>query len=136
LLLAACVIALQSMQGSVLAARQADEPPAVYQLAAMLSKEYGAGDANRAVVYTWEETRVLEYLHTPVASRQILTYSYFIADVKANPTATILITDHVLNGFEAQVGSLRSKVKAVAFFRSEALFDPVYHDITLYEWIR
>jgi hypothetical protein len=136
LLLAACVIAVQSMQGSVLAARQADEPPAVYQLAAMLSKEYGAGDANRAVVYTWEETRVLEYLHTPVASRQILTYSYFIADVKANPTGTILITDHVLNGFEAQVGSLRSKVKAVASFRSEALFDPVYHDITLYEWIR
>ncbi|QYR22063.1 nucleoporin-interacting protein [Paenibacillus sp. sptzw28] len=136
LVLAACVIAFQSAQGGALAIRQADEPPAVYQLAAMLSKEYGADDTNRAVVYTWEETRVLEYLHTPVANRQILTYSYFIADVKANPAATILLTDHVLNGFEAQVGSLRSKVKAVASFRSEALFDPVYHDITLYEWIR
>ncbi|MBW7459982.1 nucleoporin-interacting protein, partial [Paenibacillus sepulcri] len=134
---AASIIVLQTVQGSTLLKRQSEEQPAVYQLAAALDgMQSHPGTKNRAVVYTWEESRVLDYLHTGVSHRQILTYSYFLADVKANPEAEILLTDHVLSGFEAQAGPLRDKVRLAASFHSEALFDPVYHDIQLYEWIR
>ncbi len=133
-LCAACCLALQAAQGSELVARQADELPAVYQLERGLRQMAADQPARRLVVYTWEETRVLQYLHSPVTNRQIETYSYFMADVQADPQATILLTDHVLKGFEAQVGSLRDCVKPIAEYRSEALFEPVYNDITLYEW--
>ncbi|MFC5647748.1 ArnT family glycosyltransferase [Paenibacillus solisilvae] len=132
-ILAAGIITLQAAQGGLLAAQQASQRPAVYQLAGALQSAPAPGST---VLYTWEETRVLEYLHTPIPSRRIETYNYFIADIQANPDATILLTDHVLKGFEAQVGPLQAKVREVAHYRSQSLFDPVYHDITVYEWIR
>ena len=135
-LLAACVVTLQAIQGGRLAAQQASERPAVYQLADAFRSQAAGGKAGSVVLYTWEETRVLDYLHTPVLQRRIETYNYFIADIKANPAATILLTDHVLRGFEMQVGSLQAKVKPVAHYESQSLFDPVYNQITVYEWKR
>ncbi|MBP3967387.1 hypothetical protein I8J30_32475, partial [Paenibacillus sp. DLE-14] len=134
-LLAACIIALQAVVGGSLVARQAQELPAVYQLEQGLRQLAGDNPASRFVVYTWEEMRVLQYLHSPVTNRRIETYDYFIADVQADPEATILLTDHVLKGFEAQVGSLRDCVQPVAVYRSEELFEPVYNEIRLYKWI-
>lgn len=134
-LIAAGAIALQAARGSGLVARQAAEPPAVYQLAQGLRELAAANPNKRFVVYTYEETRVLDYLRTPVANRRIETYDYFIADVRADPSATILLTDHVLQGFEAQVGSLRNKVRRIATYSSEPLFEPVYNDISVYEWV-
>ncbi|QHT63493.1 hypothetical protein GXP70_28430 [Paenibacillus lycopersici] len=133
--LAAGVIALQAARGGGLVARQASEPPAVYQLADGLRELAAAHPHNRFVVYTWEETRVLDYVRVPVTSRRIETYSYFIADVRADPGATVLLTDHVLKGFEAQAGSLADRVKPIAAYSGDPLFEPVYHDIALYEWI-
>ncbi|SEN62165.1 hypothetical protein [Paenibacillus sp. OV219] len=134
-LCAACVIALQAVAGSALVARQAEEAPAVYQLEQGLRQLAASHTDHRFVVYTWEEMRVLQYLHCPVTNRRIETYSYFLADVQADPTAEILLTDHVLQGFEAQVGSLRDKVQPIAVYRSDPLFEPVYNEITLYRWI-
>ncbi|SFJ25806.1 Dolichyl-phosphate-mannose-protein mannosyltransferase [Paenibacillus sp. UNC496MF] len=133
--LAAGVVALQAARGAALVARQADEPPAVYRLAQGLGELAAAQPDRRFAVYTWEETRVLQYLRVPVANRRIETFAYFMADVQADPGATVLLTDHVLHGFEAQVGSLADKVKPIAEYRGDPLFEPVYHDITLYEWI-
>ncbi|MBB3069039.1 hypothetical protein FHS14_002026 [Paenibacillus baekrokdamisoli] len=132
-LLACCVISLQAAQGGRLAAQQASERPAVYQLADAFTN---SSAARNIVLYTWEETRVLEYLRTPIVHRRIESYNYFIADIKANPKATILLTDHVLKGFEAQVGSLQGKVRQVAYYQSQSMFDPVYNQITVYEWLR
>ena len=132
----ACVVTLQAIQGGRLAAQQASQRPAVYQLADAFRSQAAGGKAGSVVLYTWEETRVLDYLHTPVLQRRIETYNYFIADIKANPAATILLTDHVLRGFEMQVGSLQAKVKPVAHYESQSLFDPVYNQITVYEWKR
>ncbi|NBD26765.1 ArnT family glycosyltransferase [Paenibacillus glycinis] len=134
-LIAAGVVALQAARGGALVARQADEPPAVYQLGQGLRELAAAHPDNRFVVYTYEETRVLDYLHVPVSNRRIETYDYFIADVQADPGATILLTDHVLKGFEAQVGSLAGQVKPIAAYDSDPLFDPVYGHIALYEWV-
>lgn len=134
-LCAACVIALQAVAGSALVARQAEETPAVYQLEQGLRQLAASHTDRRFVVYTWEEMRVLQYLHSPVTNRRIETFSYFLADVQADPTAEILLTDHVLTGFEAQGGSLRDKVQPVAVYRSDPLYDPVYNEITLYKWI-
>ncbi|AZN38575.1 glycosyltransferase family protein [Paenibacillus albus] len=134
-LCAACVIALQATAGSALVARQAEETPAVYQLAQGLRQLADSHSDQRFVVYTWEEMRVLQYLHCPVTNRRIETYAYFLADVQADPKAEILLTDHVLQGFEAQVGSLRDKVQPIAVYRSDPLFEPVYNEITLYRWI-
>ncbi len=133
-LLAACVIALQAGRGASLVSRQAAERPAVYQLADALREMAQQNGGRRIVVYTWEEDRVLDYLRTPVEARQILTYDYFRANTKADGDALILLTDHVLGGFEAQAGPLRDHVKPIRTFRSDPLFEPVYADITLYEW--
>ncbi len=134
-LLAAGVIALQAAVGGALIARQASELPAVYQLDQGLRKLAREKPGERFVLYTWEETRVLQYLRAPVTNRRIETYGYFLADVQADPEATILLTDHVLRGFEAQIGPLRKQVEPVARYRSEGLFEPVYNDITVYKWI-
>ncbi|WP_165822637.1 glycosyltransferase family 39 protein [Paenibacillus montanisoli] len=134
-LLAAGMVALQAAVGGALIARQASELPAVYQLEQGLRELAKAKPEERFVVYTWEETRVLQYLHSPVTNRRIETYGYFLSDVQADPSATILLTDHVLRGFEAQVGPLREQVQPVARYRSDGRFEPVYNDITLYKWI-
>ncbi|REE91452.1 dolichyl-phosphate-mannose-protein mannosyltransferase [Paenibacillus taihuensis] len=134
-LCAACVIALQAAAGSALVERQAVETPAVYQLDQGLRQLAASHTDRRFVVYTWEEMRVLQYLHCPVTNRRIETYSYFLADVQADQGAEILLTDHVLQGFEAQVGPLRDKVEPLAVYRSDPLFEPVYNAITLYKWI-
>ncbi|SFT25380.1 glycosyltransferase family 39 protein [Paenibacillus sp. BC26] len=134
-LLAACIIALQASVGGSLVARQAQELPAVYQLEQGVRQLASDNPSSRFVVYTWEEMRVLQFLHSPVTNRRIETYDYFIADVKADPEATILLTDHVLKGFEAQVGSLEKYVQPIAVYRSEALFEPVYNEIIVYKWI-
>nr|WP_275589170.1 glycosyltransferase family 39 protein [Paenibacillus sacheonensis] len=133
-LAAAGVIALQAAQGGGLVAKQADELPAVYQLDQGLRQMAAEKPDRRMVVYDWEETRVLQYLHTPVTNRRIETYAYFLADVQADPGATILLTDHVLRGFEEQAGPLADHVEPIAVYRSNSLFEPVYDRITLYRW--
>ncbi|MBB6691715.1 nucleoporin-interacting protein, partial [Cohnella xylanilytica] len=131
-LLAVALAAAETTAAARLVARQAEEKPAVYQLADYLR----AKAPEHAIVYTWEEERVLNYLDVPAEARPIFTYAYFVAETEADPNARILLTDSVLRGFRAQADIPDSRVKKLATFRSDSRLDPVYGTLTLYEWVR
>ncbi|WP_052702864.1 glycosyltransferase family 39 protein [Paenibacillus beijingensis] len=133
--LASLVLAVQTGVGIALLSKQAAERPAVYQLADEV-KRLSALHDSKVVVYTWEEARVLEWNRTPPVYREIYTYPYFLAQLAAQPHAAVYLTDHVLDGFRKQAGTLAGHAKARARFESSTLTDPVYGTITLYEWIR
>jgi len=132
-MLAAAALFIQLAEGAELVRKQADERPAVYRLADYAREASAAGE--RIKLYTWEETRVLQYLDVPPVHERILTYAYFRAGLLANPNARVLLTGKVLEGFEAQAGPLRGHVRRIAVFRSDPMLDPVYGTIELYEWI-
>lgn len=125
------IIGFQLTSGAYLLQRQASEVPAVYQL-----HRYASALKEPFVLYTWEETRVLQYLGADYEHERIYTYDYFKATAAARPERRVLITDHVLLGFEQQGQQVREHVKPIAAYHSDSLFDPVYADITLYEWIQ
>ncbi|MDN3018794.1 hypothetical protein PH210_21635 [Paenibacillus sp. BSR1-1] len=113
----------------ILVKAEATESPAIYKMNAYLEKI-----DEPIVLYTWEETRVLQYLHAPYTHKRIETYEFFLSDLKYYHGKTILLTDKVVKGFRAQGVSLDGKITKVSSFQSNELFDPVYHDITLYKW--
>jgi hypothetical protein len=119
----------QLVYGAGLLRKQAEELPAVYQL-----HDYVSSLKPPIVLYTWEETRVLQYLQADYENRRIQTFNYFKAIASANPGKRVLLTDHVLHGFELQDPRVLSQVTPIAEFKSNGLFDPVYANITLYEW--
>jgi hypothetical protein len=120
----------QMVYGTSLAHKQATELPSIYQLTDEVSTY-----SDNLVVYTWEETRVMHYLNAPFSHKRIQTFEYFIEELSAREDQRIFLTNKVLDGFEMQAGDLRQKVHPVATFHSDPLFDPVYHDIVLYEWV-
>ncbi|OEH91926.1 hypothetical protein BFG57_03985 [Bacillus solimangrovi] len=102
--------------------------PATYQLA------YYLDDIEEPfTVYTWEETRVLEYLNMPYEHKRLLTYEYFLEDI-VQMNHTIFVTERLLQGFRSQGINVDDKIKEIEEFHSNPLFDPVYHDIKLYKW--
>ncbi|MBI0577108.1 hypothetical protein IEC97_07025 [Neobacillus cucumis] len=109
---------------------QASEKPAVYQM-----NDYIQHLNESVILYTWEETRVLQYLQAPYFHKRIETYQWFKLDAKYYHGKTVLLTDKVVEGFKAQGVDLDGKIKKLKTFHSNELFDPVYHDITLYKWI-
>lgn len=125
------VLIAQFTQGVSLLKLQAEQKPAVYRL-----HEYIESLEQPLVLYTWEETRVLQYLHADYEHRRIWTFDYFHALADSASDRRVLLTDHVLGGFMLQNDEAETYVTPVATFRSEALFDPVYSEITLYEWRR
>lgn len=129
------LILVQTYTGAVIVRSQASEVPAVYQLAQALEREYEAGGKPFAL-YTWEETRVLQYLKVGFSHKRIYTYDYFQAEAAALAGQRILITGRVLEGFADQGIDMSGKVRRIAEYRSSPLFDPVYNRIELYEWIR
>lgn len=125
------LIVTQFGTGVKLLKQQAYEEPAVHQLHQYMSKQNGL-----LILFTWEETRVLQYLGAKYDHRRIYTYGYFLSVVEANPNRRVLVTDHVLQGFEDQGKSIREHVRKISEFESIPLFDPVYGKIVLYEWVR
>ncbi|AIK35784.1 dolichyl-phosphate-mannose-mannosyltransferase family protein [Bacillus pseudomycoides] len=105
------------------------EVPATYQLASYLE-----GKQQSFIVYTWEETRVMEYLQMPYEHKRFYTYDYFLQDKKYHKNDTIYVTNHLIEGFEKQGIDIKGQMEQVAVFRSNPLFDPVYHKIVLYRW--
>lgn len=120
----------QSYHTASLLKEQADQEPATYQLARYLK----ALD-EPAAVYVWEEARVLEYVAVSVPYKEVETYPFFLHDQSYYRNRKIFLTDKVLKGFEEQGEQVRSRVKKVAEFQSNALFNPVYDRIVLYEWL-
>jgi len=130
----AAYLCAQAFHGVRLLREQAERPPAVYQL-----HDYLGELREPFTVYTWEETRVLQYLQADYDHRRIVTYGYFLAVVASaaeeeGAGRRILLTDHVLDGFLAQNPEAARLAVPLARFESNALFDPVYSRITLYEW--
>jgi hypothetical protein len=125
------LILTQLTYGAHILKRQANEAPSIYQLHSDL-----ASIDEPFILYTWEEARVLQYIQADYLYKEILTYNYFLSEVKSNPDRLVLLTDHVLSGFEQQAGSLRNHVREVGRYESDSLYDPVYHNVIVYEWLR
>lgn len=125
------VIAIQLFYGSQLLKRQAVEEPAVYQLHDYLNRLQDS-----FILFTWEETRVLQYLQADYQHERIYTFGYFQSLASANSDRRVFITDHVVKGFAQQGKSVDAHLKKVAEFTSDPLFDPAYGHIILFEWVR
>ncbi|TWG31437.1 hypothetical protein GC56T2_2651 [Geobacillus sp. C56-T2] len=130
LALAAAVVLLQAAVGIGQLREQVATPPAVYQLADELRDK-----RQPFVVYTWEETRVFDYLRVPFPHQKVLHFSFFLQDKENYRHATIYMTNHVVDGFRAQGVDVSRHVRQVKTYRSSPLADPVYGTITLYEWM-
>ncbi|QPA30285.1 nucleoporin-interacting protein [Thermaerobacillus caldiproteolyticus] len=130
LVLAVMILTAQLIVGAFNVREQASRLPATYQLA------YDLQNSNeRFVLYTWEETRVLQYLHVDFPHKQVLHFSFFLQDKENYQHVKIYMTDHVIKGFRAQGISLAGHLRKVKTYHSSTLADPVYGNITLYEWI-
>ncbi|WP_044894570.1 hypothetical protein [Bacillus alveayuensis] len=124
------VFIIQVIVGSIHVYGQATHLPATYQLTYDLQKV----DVP-FVVYTWEETRVMEYLDADFIHKRVFHFDVFLQDKANYKHATIYLTDHVVKGFAAQGVSLEGHLLKVKTYKSSTLADPVYGEITLYEWI-
>ncbi|PFP28670.1 hypothetical protein COJ96_13315 [Bacillus sp. AFS073361] len=128
--LAFILLGHQVWKDVILLKAEGTESPAVYKM-----NEYISKMDQPVILYTWEETRVLQYLNAPYPHKRLETFDFFTSDSKYFRGRTILLTDKVVEGFLTQGHSLDGKIIKVASFQSNELFDPVYHDITLYKWI-
>ncbi len=103
--------------------------PAVYQLAHYLEEK-----EQPLIIYTWEESRVLEYLEVPYRHKKVQTYEVFSVDEDYYHNRDIYLTNKVVEGFKQQGVSIDSLIEVEKHFHSNELMDPIYHDLTLYKW--
>jgi hypothetical protein len=129
ILLILLLIIAQAIVSSNIVKKQVSEEPAVYQLAHYLEQQQ-----EEFVLYTWEETRVLQYLKMPYPHKRVYTYNVFLHDQGLYKGKTIYLTDSVAEGFRSQGADISKKIEKVKVFDSDKIFDPVYHEIILYKW--
>ncbi|MBT2688144.1 glycosyltransferase family 39 protein [Bacillus sp. ISL-47] len=122
-------ILAQTLTGLYYVRKQAEEIPAMYQLASYLEQK-----EEKFIVYTWEETRVFQYLEMPFSHKRIYTYPLFLQDIKNREGASIYVTGKAVDGFKQQGAKVEEEFVKVSEFHSEPIFDPVYHHIVLYKW--
>ena len=128
-LLVVMIIIAQAMISSSYIQKQSEIAPAVYQLAHYLEER-----PEEFVLYTWEETRVLQYLDMPYPHKRIYTYRNFLHDQGLYKGKEVYLTNSVIDGFQSQGYDLGGKIEKVETFSSDEIFDPVYHEIILYKW--
>jgi len=110
-------------------AGQGKQPAATAQLADHLAAR---ADAAELLVFTYEEERVIRYLHPEVRTLRLRQFADLRTELLNRPTLPqVVLTDSVLNGLDHQ--GVRAFVEETARFRGSPWLDPVYHDITLYE---
>ncbi|WP_139368096.1 glycosyltransferase family protein [Priestia abyssalis] len=131
LLVVLAVLILQMTMVIMEMKKQSDSLPATYQLAYDLEDK-----REEFIVYTWEETRVLHYLQADFPHKAIYHFHAFLQDKENYDNDIIYLTDHVVKGFEKQGIDVKEKVKKVSVYKSSKLIDPVYGEITLYEWVK
>ncbi|AQQ55084.1 hypothetical protein B0X71_10430 [Planococcus lenghuensis] len=129
-LLLLTIIAIQFLISYDLMQEKAEEVPAVYQLA-----EYLTDYPDPFIIYTWEEARVFDYLGVPYLYRQVETFEVFASMNSIGPKRNLFLTDHVVEGFRNQGVTLSGNLEKVKSFKSNPLFEPVYDEIVLYEWV-
>lgn len=130
LLISLVLLGQQVYKDVVLLRAEVTDRPAIYKM-----NEYIEKNDKPVILYTWEETRVLQYLQVPYKHKRIETFQLFQYDSKYYRGRTVLLTDKVVQGFISQGIPMDGRVKKVANFQSNQLFDPVYHEITVYEWL-
>lgn len=130
LLIISILVMIQTVHGISIVKEQAKEVPAVYQLIEALENM----DDEKFIIYTWEETRVMEYANVPFEHKRIFTYNYFLDEINTQENKNIYVTNRVLEGFKQQGANIEDKVQKIQTFSSNPLFDPVYSEITLYKW--
>ncbi|WP_273832604.1 hypothetical protein [Guptibacillus sedimenti] len=130
LLLLAVIISVQSVV-SYITMKEANDPAAVYQLI-----DYLEDESEPLIVYTWEETRVMSFNRVSFEHEQIYTYSTFLADLRYYENHRVYLTEQVVEGFAKQGIPIQDQVKRIQTFHSSTLYDPVYHDIVLYEFLK
>jgi hypothetical protein len=128
-LLLVVVIIAQAIISSSYIQKQATNEPAVYQLAHYLEEQ-----PEDFILYTWEETRVFQYLEMSYLHKRIYTYRNFLHDQGLYKGKTVYLTNSVVDGFRSQGYDLGGKLEKVETFTSEEIFDPIYHEIILYKW--
>lgn len=109
--------------------KEGTKPAAVHQLIDFLEDI-----EEPVIVYTWEETRVMEYVDTDFEHEQIYTYSTFQSDKSYYENHRIFLTGEVVDGFKEQGSPIVNAIKKVKDFHSSSIYDPVYDDIVLYEY--
>jgi hypothetical protein len=127
--LLAAFLFLQTVNGFYLLKETRSVNPAVYQL-----EDYIAESGQRSVLYTWEETRMLQFSRAPFIHKRIETFAFFKEDEKHHPRHIVYLTDKALRGFELQGAAITNCAKKVKTFESSHLVDPVYSKISLYRW--
>ncbi|WP_064092550.1 hypothetical protein [Rossellomorea aquimaris] len=130
-ILLSCLLFSQVFLTSKLLYVNKSEVPASYQLTHYLEKV-----EKPFIVYTWEETRVMEYLSAPFSHKKVQSYEVFLLDSRYYHNRDIYLTNKVVEGFRAQGVSIDEHLKVEKDFRSNDLVDPIYHDITLYKWVK
>ena len=123
------VIIAQAIISSSYIQKQATNEPAVHQLAHYLEER-----PEDFILYTWEETRVLQYLEMSYLHKRIYTYRNFLHDQGLYKGKKVYLTNSVVDGFRSQGYDLGGKLEKVETFTSDKIFDPIYHEIILYKW--
>ncbi|WP_052659420.1 hypothetical protein [Bacillus alveayuensis] len=123
------VFVFQAYVSIDLLVKQKNETPAVHQFIHFLNEQ-----KEPFIVYTWEETRVMEYENVSFQHKRLMTYSLFLQDISYYEDRTIYVTNHVVEGFEQQGFDISNRLEKVAEFSSSEIFDPVYSKIILYKW--
>ena len=123
LLVSQTVIGIQGVN------HQATQLPATYQLAYDFEQK-----EQPFILFTWEETRVLEYLRVSFPHERVFSFHVFQRDKAAFSHAKVYVTDHVVKGFQVQGIDVRPYIRPIRTYESSLLSDPVYGRITVYEW--
>lgn len=128
------LIMTQALTGAIIVKRQSEQLPAVYQLVDRL-EQLRIESEQPIMVYTWEETRVLEFLQVEFDHKRIYTYPFFLEEMRAIKPRRIFITGQALDGFILQGAEIDGHTRLIETFHSDLRFDPVYGEIRLYEWL-
>jgi hypothetical protein len=124
------MLATQLLVGVRLLAVAHAETPAVVAL-----HRYAASSLEAPFqLLAWEETRVLQVLGAEYPHKRVYTFALAEEERRARPDRKTYVTNKVVEGFAAQGVDVDSMFVPVATFASNAIVDPVYHEITLYEW--
>ncbi|MGJ7920498.1 hypothetical protein [Neobacillus sp. LXY-4] len=123
------ILIVQTGYSTMLIKEQATKTPAVHQAGEFLSKL-----EDPFIVYTWEETRVFQYLDVPFLHKRIQTYEVFKQDISNYSDHTVLLTDKVVAGFRQQGIKVDKQIEKIEEFHSNELFDPIYNEVTIYRW--
>ncbi len=123
------VLLLSQTVGTYYMMEEGEKPAAVHKLIGYLSTI-----EEPIMVYTWEETRVMEYTNVSFNHDRVYTYATFLSELPYYEGRRIFLTDEVVNGFSKQGVPINGSIQKVKPFYSNRMYDPVYHKIVLYEY--